>query len=72
MRVFSPGWNFSPVKRAENSALLCSHLFVKLSLRLHEIVSARAENSARAGISALLELGGLGFPARVNGLRFLM
>ena len=60
MRVFSPGWNFSPVKRAENSALLCSHLFVKLSLRLHEIVSA------------LLELGGLGFPARVNGLRFLM
>ena len=30
MRVFSPGWNFSPPNRAENSAPLCSQLFVKL------------------------------------------
>ena len=72
MRVFSPGWNFSPPNRAENSAPLCSQLFVKLTLRLHEKFSARAEKPARAGISALLELSGLGFSARVNGLRFLI
>ena len=60
MRVFSPGWNFSPPNWAENSAPFCSQLFVKLTLRLHEKFSARAEKPARAGISALLELGGAG------------
>ena len=35
MRVFSLGWNLSPSDPAENSAPLSSHLFVKMSLRLH-------------------------------------
>ena len=60
MRVVSPGWNFSPPNRAEKSAPLCSQLSVKLTLRLHE------------KFSALFELGGLGFSARVNGLIFLI
>ena len=69
---FQPGLEFQPGKPGWKLSPLSIHLLVKLSLRLHGKVSARAEKQAWARILALLELGGLGIPARVNGLRFVI